>query len=122
MKISDQAIESASHIPNEELHARGLRFCPGCQATRRQRQGVDAVIPPEAIEVAAKAYRDYPKWEDLHEDGREWRREYVHAALEAAAPLLKAEAYEEGYKEGAGELPWHNPYRNIASGHISEEG
>lgn len=122
MKISDQAVESASHIPNAELHASGIRFCPGCQATRRQRQGIDAVIPPEVIEAAAKAYRDYPTWKDLHEDGREWRREYVRAAIEVAAPSLKAEAYDEGYKAGTDEFPWQNPYRAIKPGRNTEEG
>lgn len=46
--IPNGAIDAA-HIPNAELHARGLRFCPGCQATRRRRQSVGAVRATEII-------------------------------------------------------------------------
>lgn len=54
------------------------------------------MISDEAVEAAAKAYRDqqaelgYPKWEDLAEDGREWRLDYMRKVLEAAEPHMLA--------------------------------
>lgn len=77
----------------------------------------DINIPKEAVEAAARAYREqqaelgYPKWEDLSEDGREWRRGYMRAALEAASPHLRAAAWEFGiFRTGAeeGDAPLMN--------------
>lgn len=73
------------------------------------------MIPAQAVEAAAKAYRDqqselgYPKWEDLPEDGREWRRGYMRAALEAAAPHMLADAWQRGNRAALGR---DNPYRS----------
>lgn len=50
-------------------------------------------IPDEAVDAAAKVYRDqqaelgYPKWDELAEDGREWRRDYMRVALEAGSTV-----------------------------------
>lgn len=76
------------------------------------------VIPVEAVEAAAKAvYEDTfgKSWEDESEDYRNELRETQRLALEAAAPYMLAEAWDEGGRAATGTYdtgyPSRNPYR-----------
>lgn len=65
-------------------------------------------IPDEAVEAAAQA------WEEACEQGKAGPgyRDAWSAAIEAAAPLLMARAWDEGNYAGADRSENHaNPYR-----------
>jgi hypothetical protein len=59
-------------------------------------------IPDAAVDAAAKAYYDlgFSSWEGAHEDTREVQRDDMRAALEAAAPHLMSQAWDEGEAAG----------------------
>lgn len=58
-------------------------------------------ISKEAIEAAARELNIYvTPWEDLEEEQRNGWRSQAHAALRAAAPLLIAQAWDEGWNVG----------------------
>lgn len=93
MTTLGQAVEAAAHIPNAELHARGIRFCPGCQATRHYERSVGVVVHPEALtaalvafidahEAARKAWMENPGAESPHLE------RYIRSAIEAATPIM----------------------------------
>lgn len=60
-----------------------------------------SIIPAQAVEAAAKVHQDlvarggYPTWDALPPYGRPWRLDYMRAALEAAAPFMLVEQWEE---------------------------
>jgi hypothetical protein len=62
------------------------------------------VIPAEAVEAAAKglaaANLRFKPWDDLDDVARNHFMRDARAALEAAAPYMLAEAWEEGYTLG----------------------
>ena len=97
------------------------------------------MIPDEAVEDAARVYRDqqaelgYPKWDDLPEWGREMRLELMRKALDAASPHLMAQAWDEAIAaaaerqerieyqmqapdESVDDAPLVNPYRHAEAG------
>lgn len=60
-------------------------------------------IPDEAVEAAARAAakdEDASNWDDEHEHYRNGWLNRMQVALEAAAPHLMAEAFEQGQKSG----------------------
>lgn len=60
------------------------------------------MIPVEAVEAAAKAYRAKVEWIDRHsrdDYGREDELGMI-AALEAAAPYMLEPAHEQGWEDG----------------------
>lgn len=75
-------------------------------------------IPDEAVEAVAKVFYEDgwtgpPFWESLDADDPS-RLEYLattRTALEAAAPHLLAEAWDEGLDAGLNG-GWNNPYRS----------
>lgn len=82
------------------------------------------MISEEAVEAAAMAHfengwGDSRKWEDAEVEAQSEARNDMRAALEAAAPHLLAQAWQEGndigYNEaechGDGDGPSRNPYR-----------
>lgn len=82
-----------------------------------------SVIPAEAVEAAAKAAakdEDASNWHEESEYYRNGWRNRMQVALEAAAPYMRAPAWDDGEQAGAKnhaaeeypELPIiHNPYR-----------
>lgn len=60
------------------------------------------MIPAQAVEAAAKAHfeRDGGRWDDWTQEDKAVEMEDMRAALEAAAPHLMAEAFEQGQKSG----------------------
>lgn len=76
------------------------------------------VIPDEAVEAAVKANLERSEgylWGNTTEDSRAKWREYVRPMLEAAAPYMLAEAWEDGGRAATGTYdtgyPIRNPYR-----------
>lgn len=68
------------------------------------------MIPEEAVEAALAANRAYKSQRGIDNAEKQMR-----AVLEAAAPYLKAEAWDEGYDycNGDGVSEWvGNPYRS----------
>lgn len=78
-------------------------------------------IPNEAIEAAAKGAfkRTHPhgNWSLAISDMRDQYLSEAHAALEAAAPYMLAEAWEQGYEAADYDAPHSiktdNPYRTV---------
>lgn len=78
-------------------------------------------IPKEAVEAAARELNIYvTPWEDLKEEQRNGWRSQAHAALRAAAPMLMAQAWDEGAKammravseeQSVSFIAPNNPYR-----------
>jgi flagellar biosynthesis/type III secretory pathway protein FliH len=60
------------------------------------------VIPEAAVEAAARSLNDaFPQmWEKMPEWAREEERKTARAALEAAAPYMLAEAWDDGHSAG----------------------
>lgn len=77
-------------------------------------------ISEEAIEAAAEGLVDHIEqkpWEHMGDHLQSTYRDDARAALEAAAPLLMAQAWDEGCDQAASsnldaqECKKHNPYR-----------
>ena len=69
-------------------------------------------IPDQAVEAARAAYWSYPMKRAINNSDEAFR-----AALEAAAPHLMAQAWDEG--KGIGQSGgWNkpNPYRSVGAG------
>lgn len=62
----------------------------------------DLMIPAEVVQAAAKAYRAKVEWIDRHSRDDYGREDDlgIIAALEAAAPLMFAEAWDKGHESG----------------------
>ena len=75
------------------------------------------MIPNEAVQAAAKAYRAKVEWIDRHSRDDYGREDELamRAALEAAAPHMLAGAWDEGYEAADYDAPHalapRNPYR-----------
>lgn len=67
------------------------------------------VIPTEAARAAVKAAR-----ESFGGEAPRGMRAAIHAALEAAAPYMLADAWDEGFEGSQGVYPQPNPYRSQA--------
>lgn len=73
-------------------------------------------ITKEAIEAAGTAILNTPADYPGDDRAREWAEYIARAALEAAFPIIAAEAWDEGRESGAAEY-WDdhtppNPYRS----------
>lgn len=80
-------------------------------------RGVEMVIPEAAVEVAAMAgyeARTGERWSSLDTETREREEFAAQCALEAAAPHMAAQGWDEGVAyvfEGGAEVSDENPYR-----------
>lgn len=80
------------------------------------------MIPDEAVEAAAEAINmfaakyvgvlDPVPLNDMSWLDREHALGEARAALEAAAPYLRADAWDEGFEGAQGVYPQSNPYRS----------
>ncbi|MBB5748557.1 hypothetical protein [Micrococcus sp. TA1] len=72
-------------------------------------------IPEEAIEKAAEELHFWRghvvPWENMHDAAKDGWRGEARAALSAAAPLIAAQAWDEGRRAGNQPVSQPNPYK-----------
>lgn len=84
-------------------------------------------IPDEALEAAAKddwgrvCYMDGRPWDQLSANTRKHRMDLIYSVVNAVAPHIAAQAYDEGVSYGLAVAKWEQdpgeynnpgPYRN----------